>query len=132
MPWCSSGHVIAPAAIDWGWSWGGGRQVPPLLSDALHWSIVAEEGDRSPPYRGAHTAAVWRDTMIVYGGNHQNIYRNDLWLFDFRMCRAVVPSGRGHSDCPPPLSSLGAHRAPCARCVISRLFWTHAPPRWLR
>ena len=54
------------------------------LTETDEWSSIQDNGPQ-PPWRGAHSASVWRDTMLVYGGMYENMHRNDLWVLDFSM-----------------------------------------------
>ena len=58
------------------------------------------------PYRTEHTAVVFEDNMIVYGGFNSFAYTNSLFMLNLRTFTMKIPPMSGP---PPPATS--AHSA---------------------
>eukprot|EP01059_Diplonema_ambulator_P033765 TRINITY_DN7208_c1_g1_i1.p1 TRINITY_DN7208_c1_g1~~TRINITY_DN7208_c1_g1_i1.p1 ORF type:complete len:355 (+),score=16.96 TRINITY_DN7208_c1_g1_i1:562-1626(+) len=47
-------------------------------------NLLCTNDPNRPPSRSSHTAVVWRDTMIVFGGWERVIPKNDVYIFDLK------------------------------------------------
>eukprot|EP00879_Flechtneria_rotunda_P025407 GHRR01026999.1.p1 GENE.GHRR01026999.1~~GHRR01026999.1.p1 ORF type:complete len:354 (+),score=123.29 GHRR01026999.1:930-1991(+) len=117
-----------------------------LLTDTMRWSNVQHTGSHEPPERLAHSAAVLRDKVYVFGGvTNDGHLLNDLWALDLDnmhwtrcICYGYTPSPRkGTSMCATEdgrrLYLFGGHDGTnllndCYYLEIERLMWSPINP----
>uniref|UniRef100_A0AC35U208 Kelch motif family protein n=1 Tax=Rhabditophanes sp. KR3021 TaxID=114890 RepID=A0AC35U208_9BILA len=93
VPFNRYGHTVVEYK-DKIYLWGGRNDVM-LSSDVLHeydpanneWKVIRVSG-RCPPARDGHTAVVWDDKMVVFGGFEElhQLFSQDVFIFDFKTC----------------------------------------------
>eukprot|EP00887_Chlorella_sp_A99_P003455 scaffold7.g3455.t1 len=99
---------------------GGGddQRVAPRPDSAARDATLGAPVEPGQPRRANHAAAVWRDSMVVFGGVASGTELGDMWAFDFlrRRWTQLAPE--------PPARRTGAPAA-CPEARSDLVGWVH-------